>query len=112
MADNTGVKYRQEHDSLGRVTIPEDAYYGAQTARARKNFIESGLKPPSEFIYALALIKRFAAVVNRSLAYLEPESAAAIITSATEVMEGKFEREFVVDLFQTGSGTSTNINMN
>lgn len=112
MADNTGVKYRQEHDSLGRVSIPEDAYYGAQTARARKNFIESGLKPPSEFIYALALIKRFAAAVNKSLDYLEPESAEAIITSATEVMEGKFEREFVVDLFQTGSGTSTNMNMN
>jgi fumarate hydratase class II len=103
---------REEKDSLGTVIVPGNAYYGAQTERARQNTIDSGLRLPSAFFRALALIKLFAAEVNLDLKLLDPEIAGAIITSAREVVEGRFETQFVVDLFQTGSGTSTNMNMN
>ena len=106
------MTYREEKDSLGTVKVPEAAYYGAQTERARQNTIHSGLSLPAEFIRALALIKLFAAEVNFELKRLEPEVAEAIAASAGEVAEGRLEAEFVVDLFQTGSGTSTNMNMN
>ncbi|MEK6192699.1 MAG: lyase family protein, partial [Deltaproteobacteria bacterium] len=106
------MEFREEKDSLGMVIVPGDAYYGAQTERARQNTIDSGLRLPSAFFRALALIKLFAAEVNLDLEFLDPEIAGAIITSAREVVEGRLETQFVVDLFQSGSGTSTNMNMN
>ena len=106
------MKTRDEKDALGSVKIPVDAYYGAQTERARQNFMDSGLRLPGAFIRSLAIIKRMAAAVNAELQLLDPEPADAIMTAALEVIDGKFEHAFVVDLFQTGSGTSTNMNMN
>ena len=106
------MKTREEKDSLGSVELPADAYYGAQTERARQNFVDSGLRLPGAFIRSLAIIKRMAADVNAELQLLDQEPAAAIMTAALEVIDGKFDQDFVVDLFQTGSGTSTNMNMN
>ena len=103
---------RKEMDSLGTLEIPVDAYYGAQTERARQNFTDSGLRLPGIFIRSLAIIKRFAAVANGDLKLLDLKLADAIMTAAQEVADGKFDDAFVVDLFQTGSGTSTNMNMN
>lgn len=106
------MNYREEKDSLGIVRVPADAHYGAQTQRAVENFPISGMRLPDEFMEALALIKRCAATVNRDLGLLPPETAEAVMTAAHEVMEGRWFDEFVVDVFQTGSGTSTNMNMN
>jgi len=106
------MKYREEQDSLGTVRVPAKAYYSAQTERARQNTVHSGLCLPFAFIRALALVKLFAAEVNLESKRLDPELAQAILASAREVAEGGLEPEFVVDLFQTGSGTSTNMNMN
>ena len=106
------MKTREEKDSLGSIELPVDAYYGAQTERARKNFIDSGLKLPGDFIRSLAIIKRFAAAANAELQLLEQKPAEAITRAALEIIDGKFDQAFVVDLFQTGSGTSTNMNMN
>ncbi|MCP4694739.1 MAG: class II fumarate hydratase, partial [Desulfobacterales bacterium] len=106
------MKQRQEKDSLGVVSVPADAYYGPQTERARQNTIQSGLKPPTAFLHTLAMIKRFAAEVNGSLDLLKEDVAGAISAAAREVMAGALDSAFVVDLFQTGSGTSTNMNMN
>ncbi|NNF98889.1 MAG: class II fumarate hydratase [Desulfobacteraceae bacterium] len=106
------METRKETDSLGAVHVPGDAYYGAQTQRAVDNFPATGLRFSSAFISALALIKRCAAEVNRDLGLLDPELAAAIVTAAKEVMDGEHHDQFVVDILQTGSGTSTNMNMN
>ena len=106
------MKQREEKDSLGTVNVPANAYYGAQTERARQNTLHSGLRLPMAFIRALALIKLFAAEANVDLKRLDPDVAQAIIGSARKVAEGGLEQAFVVDLFQTGSGTSTNMNMN
>jgi fumarate hydratase class II len=106
------MKIRQEKDSLGSVELPIDAYYGAQTERARQNFTDSGLGLPKRFIRSLAIVKRFSAAVNAELRLLDPKLADAIMTVAQEVVDGGFDDAFVVDLFQTGSGTSTNMNMN
>ncbi len=106
------MKTRQEKDALGSVAVPMDVYYGAQTERARQNFTDSGLRLSGEFIRSLALLKRFAAAANAELHLLDPKLADAIMTAAQEVVDGKFDDAFVVDLFQTGSGTSTNMNMN
>ncbi|MEJ2095819.1 MAG: class II fumarate hydratase [Deltaproteobacteria bacterium] len=103
---------RDEQDSLGVIQVPEGAYYGAQTERARINFIDSGLKPPPAVIHTIAVIKGFAAEVNLALGRLRPDLAKAVAKAAREVMAGKFQQDFVVDLFQTGSGTSTNMNVN
>ncbi len=97
---------------MGTVRVPEDAYFGSQTQRAADNFFDSGLKPPAAWIHALALIKYYAAQINRELGVLAPEPADAIVVAAREVMAGRRNDQFVVDLFQTGSGTSTNMNMN
>ena len=99
-------------DSLGNIEIPVDAHYGAQTERARQNFTDSGLRLPGVFIRSLATLKRFAATVNGDLKLLDLKLADAIMTACQEVTDGKFDDAFVVDLFQTGSGTSTNMNMN
>ena len=84
------MKTREEKDSLGSVELPEDAYYGAQTQRARQNFMDSGLRLPGAFIRSLAVIKRMAAAVNADLQLLDPGPAEAIMTAALEVIDGKF----------------------
>ncbi|MGD8924502.1 MAG: lyase family protein, partial [Syntrophobacterales bacterium] len=104
--------YRIETDSMGEVQVPASAYYGAQTQRAVQNFPISGLRFPREFIRALGLIKRAAARVNLELGFLSKELAEAIIQAAGEVVDGKLDDHFPVDIFQTGSGTSTNMNAN
>jgi fumarate hydratase class II len=106
------MKYRDEKDSMGTVRVPVDAYYGSQTQRAVENFPISGLRFPPEFIHALALVKKCAVRVNDTLGLLDPKIAPAIAHAAQDVMDGRFDDQFVVDVFQTGSGTSTNMNMN
>jgi fumarate hydratase class II len=94
------------------VDVPEDALYGAQTQRAVNNFNISGLRPWRAFIWSLAVIKRAAAEVNRDLGLLKDEFATVIIAAAQEVIEGRWDDQFVVDPFQAGAGTSHNMNMN
>ena len=103
---------RIEHDSLGDVPVPADALYGAQTKRATQNFQISGLKPRQAFVWSMATIKRAAAEVNRDLGLLGPERAQAIIQAAQEVIDGKWNDQFVVDPIQAGAGTSHNMNTN
>jgi len=103
---------RTERDSMGPVQVPLEAYYGASTMRAVLNFPISGLRFPRRFIRALGLIKRSAAEANAELGLLEPRLAEAIVRAAEEVAEGRLDDQFVVDIFQTGSGTSTNMNAN
>ena len=105
-------KIRQEKDSLGTVEVPEDAYFGAGTQRAVDNFPISGLNMPIPMIRSLALVKKGASKVNQRLGLLDEKIAGAIANAAQEVMDGQFDDQFVVDVFQTGSGTSTNMNMN
>jgi fumarate hydratase class II len=103
---------RIEHDSLGDVHVPADALYGAQTQRATQNFQISGLKPRQAFIRSMATIKRAAAEVNRDLGLLDNDRANAIIQAAQEVIDGKWNDQFVVDPIQAGAGTSHNMNTN
>jgi fumarate hydratase class II len=105
-------EYRIEKDSMGPVNVPKEAYYGAQTQRAIENFPISGWRFQGEMIYALGLIKYGAAKVNSELGLLKGRMARAIQKASEEVMGGKWDAEFVVDIFQTGSGTSTNMNAN
>ena len=104
--------FREEKDTMGTVRVPENAYFGAQTQRALENFPISGLKLPLVFVYSLALIKKYSARVNFELGLLNAKISESIIQAAQEVRDGKFDDQFVVDVFQTGSGTSTNMNMN
>src|SRR2546421_6736363 len=106
------AEFRTERDSMGEMQVPADAYYGAQTARAVENFPISKSRFGRPFIRALALVKLAAARANEELGLLAPNKAKAILQAAQEVADGKFDGEFVVDVFQTGSGTSTNMNMN
>jgi fumarate hydratase class II len=106
------TQYREAKDSMGVVRVPENAYYGAQTQRAVENFPISGLTLPPAFVHALALIKKTAAEVNAELGLLAQDLAGAIAKAAEEVIDGRHDDQFVVDIFQTGSGTSTNMNMN
>ncbi|HEX5942075.1 MAG TPA: aspartate ammonia-lyase [Anaerolineales bacterium] len=103
---------RTEKDSLGEVHVPADALYGAQTQRATQNFQISGLKPRQAFIWSMATIKRAAAEVNRDLGLLDAERAGAIVQAAQEVIDGKWNDQFVVDPIQAGAGTSHNMNTN
>ena len=103
---------RRERDSMGEMEVPAEAYYGAQTARAARNFQISTLRFSRGFIRALGLIKKAAAQVNMDLGLLSPELGAAIIRAAQAVCEGEHDDQFVLDIFQTGSGTSTNMNAN
>lgn len=103
---------RIEHDTLGEVKVPVEALYGAQTQRAVENFKVSGLHPWRAFIWSMAIVKRAAAEVNRDLGLLNNELASAIIAAAQEVIEGKWDDQFVVDPFQAGAGTSHNMNIN
>lgn len=104
--------FREEHDSMGVVPVPEDAYYGAQTQRAKENFKISGLSFPPVFFRAIGLIKKHAAVTNHDLGLIDDQAAEAIIRASEELISGEFNNQFVVDVFQTGSGTSTNMNAN
>ncbi len=106
------AEYRIEKDSLGEVKVPKDAYWGAQTQRAIENFPISGIRFSRPFIKALGLIKYAAAKVNRDLGYLDDEKAEVIMKAAQEVIDGKLDDQFPLDIFQTGSGTSTNMNAN
>jgi fumarate hydratase class II len=103
---------RIEKDSMGEMNVPDDALYGAQTRRAELNFPVSGWRMPTPFVSALARIKRIAANVNRDLGRLDANIAKLIADAAREVEGGQHDRQFVVDVFQTGSGTSTNMNAN
>ena len=105
-------KFRREQDSMGKFDVPIDAYYGANTMRAVLNFPISELRFPRSFIRAIASTKLAAAQVNVELGELDSKLADAIVSAATEVADGKFDDQFVVDVFQTGSGTSTNMNAN
>jgi fumarate hydratase class II len=109
---NSIQKYRIEKDSMGSVKVPKEAYYGAQTQRAIENFPVSGFRFQREFLYALGLLKYAAARVNLGLGLLKEEIAKAIQRASEEVMQGRWDEEFVLDIFQTGSGTSTNMNAN
>lgn len=103
---------RIERDTMGELAVPAEAYYGVQTARAIENFPISSLRMPRAIIRAMGMIKRAAAAVNNSLGLLDKKQAVAIKQAATEVVDGKLDAEFPVDIFQTGSGTSTNMNTN
>ncbi|MCL4862746.1 MAG: class II fumarate hydratase [Caldilineaceae bacterium] len=108
----TDQSYRIERDTLGEVKVPAGALYGAQTQRAVDNFPISDLRFPRSFIRALALIKGAAAAVNHDLGLMDAGMAEAIRSAADEVAEGRHDQHFPLDIFQTGSGTSTNMNAN
>ncbi len=103
---------RKERDTLGEILVPASAHYGAQTQRARENFPVSGMRFPRDFIRAMGRIKRAAATVNCTCGGLAKRPASLIARAAAEVAAGKWDHEFVLDVFQTGSGTSTNMNAN
>lgn len=103
---------RIERDSMGEVAVPADAFYGAQTQRAVENFPISNLRFPREFIRAVGLVKLAAARANMDLGLLDKSIGNAIVSAARETADGKLDRHFVLDIFQTGSGTSTNMNAN
>src|ERR1700704_5894127 len=109
---NTIDETRIERDSMGEMQVPDHAYYGASTQRAVLNFPISDLRFPREFIRALGQIKQVAAQVNASLGHLDTHIADAIVQAAQEVIDGALDEHFVLDIFQTGSGTSTNMNAN
>lgn len=104
--------YRVESDSMGEVKLPDDAYWGAQTERAVRNFGISPLRIPVPMLRAMSLVKSASAEANRKLGLLEDKLAEAILKAAGEVIDGKFDDQFPIDVFQTGSGTSWNMNMN
>jgi fumarate hydratase class II len=105
-------KFRIEYDSLGEVRVPQDALYGPQTQRAVDNFQISGSAMPAVFIRVLGMIKLAAAHVNQELGLISAKKSVAIQAAAHEVTEGLYNKHFPVDVFQTGSGTSTNMNVN
>jgi fumarate hydratase class II len=104
--------FRIEHDTMGEVRVPKDALWRAQTQRATENFPISGTRLERGHIRALALVKKAAALANRELGVIEPEIADAIVAAADEVARGVYDDHFPVDVFQTGSGTSSNMNAN
>src|SRR5688572_16143193 len=104
--------FRIERDPMGQVRVPSDALYGAQTQRAVENFPISNLRFPREFIRAMGLVKLAAAKTNMDLGLLEARIGQAVVDAAQEVVDGKLDEHFVLDIFQTGSGTSTNMNTN
>jgi fumarate hydratase class II len=103
---------RIERDSLGELPVPAQALYGIQTQRAVLNFPISGLHPWRAFVWSMAAIKRAAAEVHRDLRLLDEQRAAAIIQAAQEVVDGRWDAQFIVDPFQAGAGTSHNMNVN
>lgn len=105
-------EYRKEKDSLGLVEVPAKAYYGAQTARAVENYPISGMRAHPQLIRALGMVKRAAAEANKELGLVDEKRANAIIQAAQEVIDGKWDNEFVVDVFQAGAGVSLHMNTN
>src|SRR5687767_5416575 len=106
------VQTRTETDSFGPIDVPDDRYWGAQTARSLMNFRIGGETMPKPLVRALGIVKRAAALANRDLGALEPRLADAIAQAAQEVIEGKFDDHFPLVVWQTGSGTQTNMNAN
>src|SRR5438034_4529224 len=109
---STSEETRIERDSMGEMQVPAHAYWGASTHRAVLNFPISDLRFPQQFIRALGQIKPAAAQVNESLGTVDPQIAQAIVQASQEVIDGKLDSHFVLDIFQTGSATSTNMNAN
>ena len=109
---NDGEQFRTEHDSMGEVRVPADALWRAQTQRAVENFPISGTRLEDEHVKALARVKMAAAVANASLGVVDAKRAEAIEEAAREVVNGEHLEHFPLDVFQTGSGTSSNMNMN
>ena len=103
---------RVEQDSMGSIHVPKDALYGAQTQRASENFQISNLRFSDAFYQALVRIKKVAAVVNADLGLLEEAHKCAILDACDQLLAGEHRDQFVLDVFQTGSGTSTNMNAN
>ena len=106
------MKFRIENDSLGEMKVPEDAYYGAQTARSLQNFDIGTERIPGEVIRAFGVLKKAAALVNGDLGLLSVEKTKLIVDAAEEVIAGTLEGEFPLRVWQTGSGTQTNMNVN
>jgi aspartate ammonia-lyase len=106
------MKYRIEHDSLGELQVPADAYYGVQTARAVANFSISGLRAPDDLVTATVHVKKGAAEANLALGRLDGDVARAIVAAADEILGGHLRDQFVVDVYQAGAGTSHNMNAN
>ena len=104
--------YRKESDSMGELKVPSQAQWGAQTQRAIENFRISDIRVPKKFISALGLVKWSAASTNEELGLLEKGKSIAIKTAAQDIIDGKYDSQFPVDIFQTGSGTSSNMNAN
>ncbi len=107
-----GAPHRKERDSMGEVEVPRDALFGAQTRRALDNFPISDLRKPRRFVQAVGAIKLEAANANHELGLLDEEVKNGIVQAAEEVVDGTLDKHFVLDVFQTGSGTSTNMNAN
>src|SRR6185369_3614794 len=103
-APQSPKEYRTERDSMGEMQVPADAYYGAQTARAVENFPISNLRFNRQFIRAMGLIKSAAAEINHKLGVLDDRRRGLLQQAAQEVIDGKLDHQFVVDIFQTGSG--------
>ena len=106
------MKMRTEKDSLGEKHVPADAYYGIQTVRAVENYPISGFRAHPQLIRAMGMIKKAAAMANRELKLVEAKRAAAIIQASEEVIDGKFDEQFVVDVYQAGAGVSFHMNAN
>src|SRR3989442_5483502 len=106
------AKTRIETDTFGAIEVPADRYWGAQTERARRNFRIGEERMPLPLIRALGIVKRAAAEVNRALGLIEARRARAIVKAATEVIDGKLDEHFPLVVWQTGSGTQTNMNAN
>lgn len=106
------TEFRIEHDSMGEVQVPKNALYGAQTQRALNNFAISSLTLPPRFIHAVVQIKKAAAITNQQLGLLDSDLAWAIVSACDSILAGHYTNQFPVDVFQTGSGTSTNMNVN
>src|ERR1700712_3726868 len=105
-------QFRIEKDSMGEIKVPADAYYGAQTGRAVENFPISDLRFNRGFIAAMGLVKWAAAEINHKLGILDDKRKSLVQQAAADVIDGKLDAQFVVDIFQTGSGTSSNMNTN
>jgi aspartate ammonia-lyase len=106
------MNHRIERDPLGELSVPADAYYGIQTARAVENFPISGLRAPAELVTATILVKKAAAEANAALGRLDADRANAIVRAADEILDGKLRDQFIVDVYQAGAGTSHNMNAN
>ncbi len=104
--------FRVERDYLGEIRVPKNVYWGVQTQRAINNFPISGIKPIKEYTYAIVTVKKAAAMANTAIGLLDKRKAKAIIEACDEILKGKFDDQFVVDIYQAGEGTSNNMNVN